>query len=145
MIKLGDQPRCLIGHWTVKRAQYEKDLYDPAKAAEGKREKAIDVEFDRVINYEKDKHVDQAELNAKCSAQYWSPQSSGIEIKQEVLPTLVCFSLALLNKAAELVSTITQKKLDSRAIAVIVYDDTLNFNEDKTSVKTLNINREFLK
>ena len=88
LIKLGDQPRCLIGHGTVKRAQYEKDHYDPAKAAEGKREKAIDVEFDRVINYEKDKYVDQAELNAKCGAQYWSPQSSGIEIKQEVIPTL---------------------------------------------------------
>ena len=88
LIKLGDQPRCLIGHGKVKREQYEKDHYNPAKAAEGKQEKAIDVEFDRVINYEKDKFIEQAELNAKCGAQHWSPQNSGIEIKQEVLPTL---------------------------------------------------------
>ena len=101
LIKLGDQPRCLIGHGTVKQAQYEKDHYDPAKAAEGKREKAIDVEFDRVINYEKDKYVDQAELNAKCGAQHWSPQNSGIEIKQEVLPTLRMLWAAVTKDTAE--------------------------------------------
>ena len=88
LIKLGEQPRGVIGHGKVVREQYEKKHYDPRKAAEGKKEKAVDVEFDRVINYEKDKIVPQDELMAKCGAQYWSPQSSGIEIKQEVLPTL---------------------------------------------------------
>lgn len=88
LIKLGEDPRALIGHGRVKRAQYEKEHYDPSKAAEGKREKAIDVEFDRLLNYERDRFIFQAELINKCAAQYWSPQSSGIEIKQEVLPVL---------------------------------------------------------
>ena len=88
LIKLGEQPRGLIGHGTVVRTIYEKEHYDIVKAAEGKKERAIDVEFDRLINCEKDKYIDQAELVEKCGAQHWSPQNSGIEIKPEVLPTL---------------------------------------------------------
>ena len=88
MLKLGDQPRGIFGHGKVVREQYEKEHYDPVRAAAGKREKAIDVEFDRLINYEKDKFIEQKDLVEKCGAQLWSPQSSGIEIKQEVLPTL---------------------------------------------------------
>ena len=88
LIKLGNPPRGLMGHGRVKRTQYEKEHYNPVQAAEGKRIKAIDVEFDRLVNYKYEKYVSQEELNAKCSAQHWSPQNSGIEIKQEVLPTL---------------------------------------------------------
>ena len=88
LIKLGDQPRGIIGHGIVNRPIYEKTHYDATKAAEGKKEKAIDVVFDRLINYEKDKFISQDELNAKCAGQHWSPQSSGIEIKPAVLPTL---------------------------------------------------------
>ena len=88
LIKLGQHPKGLIGHGTVARELYEKDHFDTAKAFEGKKERAIDVEFDRLINYEKEKFVGQEELNRTCSAQLWSPQSSGIEIKPEVLPTL---------------------------------------------------------
>lgn len=88
LIKLGNEPRGIIGHGTVERISYEKEHYNAAKAAEGKKEKAIDVRFDRLINYEKDKFITQDELNAKCAGQYWSPQSSGIEIKPAVLPAL---------------------------------------------------------
>ena len=88
LIKLGEQPRGIIGHGTVDRTIYEKAHYDAVKAAEGKTEKAIDVKFDRLINYEKEKYISQDELNAKCAGQHWSPQNSGIEIKQEVLPNL---------------------------------------------------------
>ena len=88
LIKLGDQPRGLIGHGTVARAIYERPHYDVVKANEGMMEKALDVEFDRLIDYEKDTYVSQEELVAKCGAQHWSPQNSGIEIKQEVLPNL---------------------------------------------------------
>jgi len=42
LLKLGDQPRGIIGHGKVKRTSYEKEHYVPAKAAEGKRIKAID-------------------------------------------------------------------------------------------------------
>ena len=88
LIKLGEKPRGIIGHGFVNRPIYEKTHYDATKAEEGKKEKAIDVVFDRLINYEHDKFISQDELDEKCPAQYWSPQSSGIEIKPEVLPTL---------------------------------------------------------
>ena len=88
LIKLGQQPKGIIGHGRVKKETYEREHYNPEKAAEGIKEKAIDVEFDRIINYEKERFISQDELNEKCSAQHWSPQSSGIEIKPEVLPEL---------------------------------------------------------
>lgn len=88
LIKLGDQPRGIIGHGTVERAIYEKEHYNVAKAAEGKKEKAIDVRFDRLIDYSKERFIPQDELNEKCVGQQWSPQSSGIEIKPAVLPEL---------------------------------------------------------
>lgn len=88
LIKLGEQPRCLIGHGFVVKESYESDYFDPEKAAAGKKSHNIDVEFDRLLDYEKDKCVSQDELNDKCGEQYWSPQSSGIEIKPEVLPAL---------------------------------------------------------
>ena len=88
LIKLGEQPRCLIGHGHVVKESYETAHFDPAKAAEGKTSNHIDVEFDRLLDYSKDKCISQEELLHKCSGQHWSPQSSGIEIKPEVLPTL---------------------------------------------------------
>lgn len=88
LIKLGDEPRGIIGHGTVIRPSYEKEHYNAAKAAEGKKQKTIDVRFDRLIDYTKDKFIPQDELNAKCAGQQWSPQSSGIEIKPTVLPGL---------------------------------------------------------
>ena len=88
LIKLGDEPRGIIGHGTVDRTIYEKVHYNAEKAADGKKEKAIDVRFDRIIDYNKDTIISQAELVAKCAGQHWSPQSSGIEIKPRVLPTL---------------------------------------------------------
>ena len=88
MIKLGEQPRCLIGHGHVVRESYESGHYGDVKSSEGKKIHYVDVEFDRLLDYEKEECVPQDELAAKCSAQHWSPQSSGIEIKPEVLPTL---------------------------------------------------------
>ena len=88
LIKLGEQPRGLIGHGTVVSESYEKEHYDSEKAAKGKKENAIDVSFDRLIDYEKDEIISQDELNSRCPEQHWSPQNSGIEIKSEVLDTL---------------------------------------------------------
>ena len=49
LMKLGEQPRGIIGHGHVAKESYEKEHYDPAKAAEGKTSRHIDVEFDRLI------------------------------------------------------------------------------------------------
>lgn len=88
LIKLGEQPRGIIGHGRVTRESYEDEHYDPIKASEGKRSKYIDILFDRLINYENHKILLQDDLQKHLSAQHWSPQASGIEIKPEVLPAL---------------------------------------------------------
>ena len=88
LIKLGDKPRGIIGHGTVVRESYEKDHYDPAKAAAGKKEKCIDVEYDRVQDYRTEQFIEQGLLQQKCPDQHWSPQGSGIEIKSVVIPVL---------------------------------------------------------
>lgn len=88
LIKLGELPRGIIGHGTVVKESYEGVHFDLVKAAEGKTTRKIDVAFDRLINFNKEKYITQEELNSKCAAQHWSPQNSGIKIKQEVLPEL---------------------------------------------------------
>ena len=88
LLKLGDHPRGIIGHGIVNQPSHEADHYDSAKASEGKTEKAIGVEFDRLIDYDKEHFITQEELNDRCPGQHWSPQASGIEIKPEVLPEL---------------------------------------------------------
>ena len=88
LLKLGEEPRGIIGHGKVVREQYEKEHYNSEKAAQGKKNKAIDVEFDRLLDYDHEKIILQSELTDKCGEQHWSPQGSGIEIKQEVLPAL---------------------------------------------------------
>lgn len=88
LIKLGEEPKGIVGHGKVKLPSYEREHYDSVQAASGKKERAIDVEFDRLINYENENFIKQEDLVEKCSAQLWSPQSSGIKIKPEVLPAL---------------------------------------------------------
>ena len=89
LIKLGhDKPRGIIGHGTVHRESYRDDHYDETKAAEGQKINRIDVEFDCLLNYKNEKILLQDDLKEKCSSQTWAPQSSGIEIKAEVIPTL---------------------------------------------------------
>ena len=88
LMKLGEKPRGIIGHGKVIRPQYITNHYDPSKAEEGKTEKVIDVEFDRILDYEKDNIIKQEVIMSMCGTQHWSPQNSGIEIKPEALTVL---------------------------------------------------------
>lgn len=88
LLKLGEEPRGMIGHGRVVRESYGREHYNPEKAKRGDGLRAIDVEFDRLLDYRHERIVSQAELVDKCGGQYWSPQGSGIEIKPEVVPTL---------------------------------------------------------
>ena len=88
LIKLGDHPRGMIGHGTVVHESYEAEHYNPQRARQGDVARYIGIEFDCLLDYEKDRILSQEELNNNCSAQHWSPQASGISIKDEVLPTL---------------------------------------------------------
>ena len=87
LTKNGNQPRGIIGHGTVCRENYEAENNDDGKAEDGTKYR-IDVKFDRLLNYKNEKILSQDELIEKWPTQTWSPHSFGIEIKQEVLPTL---------------------------------------------------------
>lgn len=52
LIKLGSLPRGIIGHGHVIKGSYNAESFDPKKAAEGVKNAHIDVEFDRLIDYE---------------------------------------------------------------------------------------------
>ncbi len=100
LIKLGEQPRGILGHGRVIKESYKTEHYDTKKTAEGKMSPHIDVEFDRLLNYEKDRILSQDVLNVRCSSQYWSPRNSGIEIKED-LPTLYALWNAVSNNQEE--------------------------------------------
>ena len=88
LIKLGTHPKGIIAHGVIERDIYEKEHYNPQKALEGKKEKCVDVRFDRILNYETEPILTQDELVKTCNMQHWSPQNSGIEIASEVVPTV---------------------------------------------------------
>lgn len=88
LVRLGENPKGLIGHGIVLRESYSKDHYLPEKAAEGKKVNAIDVRFDRLLDFEAGEFISLEVLKDKCEAQFWTPQNSGISIKAEVLPAL---------------------------------------------------------
>ena len=59
--------------------------------SEHKREKKtnhIDAEFDRIFNYELEKFIDQEYLKSAFPDQNWSPQGSGIQIREKYVPLI---------------------------------------------------------
>ena len=90
LMKNGFWPRGIIAHGKVTKEPYEALHYNLTKAAEGKTSNHIDVEFDRIQNYEIDENfLNQNFLAAKYPQQTWSSRASGIEIKNEVLSSLL--------------------------------------------------------
>ena len=78
LIKLGDEePKGIIAHGYVTEEPY----------LEGERY-YVNVEFDKILDYENEEILKQEDLMLKFSEQKWSPQASGIEIKETILPEL---------------------------------------------------------
>ena len=48
----------------------------------------MNVEFDKILDYKNEEILKQEDLMLKFSEQKWSPQASGIEIKETILPEL---------------------------------------------------------
>ena len=78
LIKLGDEePKGIIAHGHVMEEPY----------LEGERY-YVNVEFDKILDYENEEILKQEDLMLKFPEQKWSPQASGIEIKETILPEL---------------------------------------------------------
>ena len=70
------------------RTSYLAPHYDPERAAEGEQIKKIDVQFDCLLDRNGSDFLKQSELNELFPNQQWSPQGSGIEIKEEYKESL---------------------------------------------------------
>lgn len=82
LIKLGDSaPKGIIAHgYVISEVTYQ---------VEGDNSNYVDVEFDRIQNYKKDLILLQEDLRNKFEIKHkWSPQPSGIEIDETILPEL---------------------------------------------------------
>ena len=77
IMKLGEEPKGIIAHGHVVKGPYlENETY------------YVDIEFDKILDYENEKVLKQEDLMLKFPEQKWSPQASGIEIKETILPEL---------------------------------------------------------
>ena len=80
LIRVGVDPRGIIARGTVLKPPYSRPHYDPAKAAEGKEQSAIDVEFTEIRDPARDAFLPTSELEREIPNQVWSPRASGIAI-----------------------------------------------------------------
>ena len=87
LIKIGEEPKGIIAHGHVTEEPY----------LEGERY-YVNVEFDKILDYENEEILKQEDLMLKFPEQKWSPQASGIEIKETILPELKEMWSKLINR-----------------------------------------------
>ena len=80
VMKLGEEPKGIIAHGYIKTLPIKK--YDDDKKW------WVDIEIDKLLDYENEEFLKQEELTDKFPGQKWNPESSGIEIKETILAEL---------------------------------------------------------
>ena len=78
----------IIASGIASSESFESDHWDPSKKAQGIKAKRINVKFDFVVDYLNQNTLKQSTLTTKFSDQQWSPQGSGIEIKNQYIVPL---------------------------------------------------------
>ncbi len=82
LVRLGREPRGLIGRGNIASAPYEEEHYDPERAAKGDKARFVDITLTDLRDPAVDSFISMADLQRETTDdQVWSPQSSGIEIK----------------------------------------------------------------
>ena len=78
LLKIGtEEPKGIIAHgYIIEEPYLENGIH------------YVDVEFDKILDYENEEILKQEDLMLKFPEQKWSPQASGIEIKETVAPEL---------------------------------------------------------
>ena len=77
LIKLVEEPKGIIAHGYVTEEPYlENGIH------------YVEVEFDKILDYENEKIIKQSDLMNKLPEQDWKLRASGIEIKEIILPEL---------------------------------------------------------
>jgi 5-methylcytosine-specific restriction protein A len=87
LIRLGEEPRGIMGSGYAKSSYYCAPHWDKTQ---GKNTNYIDIEFDILINPEKNILLDKELLDKidPMNLQMWFPQQSGISIKPEIIDAL---------------------------------------------------------
>ena len=81
IVKIGDEePKGIIGHGYIKTL--------PTKKYDDDKKWRVDIEIDKLLDYENEELLKQEKLRDKFPEQKWNPEGSGIEIKEKVLPEL---------------------------------------------------------
>lgn len=78
LIKIGnEEPKGIIAHgYIIEEPYLENGIH------------YVDVEFDKILDYENEKIIKQSDLMNKLPEQDWKLRASGIEIKETILPEL---------------------------------------------------------
>ena len=85
---LGTDKNGIIASGRAISEQYEYEHWDEEKRAQGKKNKGIDIELDYIINPYEKSPLRQEFLKKNYPEQHWSPQASGISIKEQYLGKL---------------------------------------------------------
>lgn len=88
LLKQGKLPRGIIAHGFLTGGTSDEDHWDEEKAKAGKIVHYVEGECDVLLNYNTQDILDASILDEECPGQQWHPQSSGIRIKDDVLPKL---------------------------------------------------------
>lgn len=88
LMKTGAEPKGIIAHGIVTKTSYDAPHYDIEKAGQGITLPHIGVEFDLIQNYKTESIISLETLKSQFPNQNWSPQSSGIQIKCDVIELL---------------------------------------------------------
>ena len=90
LIRLGDEPKGIIGFGTVVSDRYEAEHWDKEKVELGETSGYNDIKFEALINPESGKVFPLSELKVPPYAKMnWTPQASGTTVPEEVATTLL--------------------------------------------------------
>ena len=91
IVKIGDEePKGIIGHGYIKTL--------PTKKYDDDKKWRVDIEIDKLLDYENEELLKQEKLRNKFPEQKWNPEGSGIEIKETVVPELKEMWSKLINR-----------------------------------------------
>lgn len=88
LLKLGQDPKGILASGIVTSEPYDREHWDEEKRNKGKMCPLVDVSFDVILDYETEELLSQELLKRNFPDQHWSPQGSGIVVKQEYVKAL---------------------------------------------------------
>lgn len=98
LIRLGVEPKGIVGAGTIARERYEEPHFDPERAAAGVLSGQIDVRFDTLLDPARQPPLPREFLRttAPFSAMHWDTRMSGVRIPDPVAVALEVEWAALL-------------------------------------------------